>query len=124
MKFKTNVAVVRDGKIVYWTAGANARRLVLSGLAKRRGQTMIELPGIGSPEDLGIQALSLFDSYKPDRHDYGSHTSANKDRKTYAPCFYRAKTGWNGTMRGIFVAGSNYFGAFPSAAQEMSPVAF
>jgi hypothetical protein len=98
MKFKARVAVQRDGKTVYWTASAIALRMCLQGFAKRRGQGMIELPAAGSPEDLHVAALERFQEMKPDRHCYGAHTPPNKDRKTYAPCFYRAATGLVATV--------------------------
>lgn len=93
MKFKAKVAVCRQGRIAYWTQSAVAMRMVRAGLAKRNGQGMIELPGEGSEQDLKVTALLSFKTGLPTRLCYGSHTSPNTDRMTWAPAVHNAPTG-------------------------------
>ncbi len=102
----------RNGKLAYHTPSAVAIRMVLQGLAQRRGQTMIELPSNESPENLGEAALVGFNNAKPEYRCFGAHTSANQDRMTYAPCFYHAATGHGSSARSVYMKG-NYNDATP-----------
>lgn len=117
MKFKAKVAVVRDGRTKYYATADVARRMVLEGLAVRRGQVAIELPGEGSAEELNVSALLTFADGKPEWRCYGSHTSPSIDRLSYAPCFYRAHTGKAGGTAILWKkphVEDQAFGDFPS----------
>jgi hypothetical protein len=108
MKFKAKVAVQRNGRTAYWTLSAIAMRMVQTGMAQRRGQGAIELPGEGSAQDQCISAQVTFRDAKPERLCYGAHTPVNTDRLTFAQAVHNAHSGIVGGHKELFMQGAQY----------------
>jgi len=86
--------VYRNGKFAYWTRALIAAQLCAAQYAKRADKGRIDLPEREATEDAEMKrALKDFAESKPPRLCYGEHSTPNKDRKRFAPCYFQAQTG-------------------------------